>query len=83
VLVQQALGTVDDGRDSVEVLVQRNDTLDEIFRSVGLDIQTLNELRARPEIRKALDLLRPGDIITLVHADGVPAVAEQADQQTR
>jgi len=70
-LVQQAPVPVDDGPDSVEVLVQRNDTLDEIFRSVGLDIQTLNELRARPEIRKALDLLRPGDIITLVHADGV------------
>jgi len=38
---------------------------------VGLDIATLNALRARPEVRKALDLLRPGDIITLVHADGV------------
>jgi murein DD-endopeptidase MepM/ murein hydrolase activator NlpD len=70
-LVQQAPQPVDDGPDSVEVLVQRDDTLDEIFRSVGLDIQTLQELRARPEIRKALDLLRPGDIITLVHADGV------------
>ena len=70
-LVQAVPQPVDDGPDSVEVLVQRNDTLDEIFRSVGLDIQTLNELRARPEIRKALDLLRPGDIITLVHADGV------------
>ena len=70
-LVQAVPQPVDDGPDSVEVLVQRDDTLDEIFRSVGLDIQTLNELRARPEIRKALDLLRPGDIITLVHADGV------------
>jgi murein DD-endopeptidase MepM/ murein hydrolase activator NlpD len=70
-LVQQAPQPVDDGPDSVEVMVQRDDTLDEIFRSVGLDIQTLNQLRARPEIRKALDLLRPGDIITLVHADGV------------
>jgi murein DD-endopeptidase MepM/ murein hydrolase activator NlpD len=70
-LVQQAPQPVDDGPDSVEVMVQRDDTLDEIFRSVGLDIETLNQLRARPEIRKALDLLRPGDIITLVHADGV------------
>jgi murein DD-endopeptidase MepM/ murein hydrolase activator NlpD len=70
-LVQQAPEPVDEGPDSVEVTVQRDDTLDQIFRSVGLDIATLNALRARPEVRKALDLLRPGDIITLVHADGV------------
>ena len=30
----------------------------------------LAELRARPEVRKALDVLRPGDIITLTHLDG-------------
>jgi murein DD-endopeptidase MepM/ murein hydrolase activator NlpD len=70
-LVQQAPEPVDDGPDSVEYTVQRDDTLDQIFRSVGLDVDTLAELRARPEIRKALDILRPGDIITLVHADGV------------
>ena len=70
-LVQQAPEPVDEGPDSVEVTVQRDDTLDQIFRSVGLDVETLAELRARPEIRKALDILRPGDIITLVHADGV------------
>jgi murein DD-endopeptidase MepM/ murein hydrolase activator NlpD len=63
--------TVDDGPDSVEVTVQRDDTLDQIFRSVGIDIATLAELRSRPEVRKALDVLRPGDIITLTHADGV------------
>jgi murein DD-endopeptidase MepM/ murein hydrolase activator NlpD len=62
---------VDDGPDSVEVTVQRDDTLDQIFRSIGLDLGTLAELRSRPEVRKALDVLRPGDIITLTHADGV------------
>ena len=56
--------------DSVEVTVQRNDTLDRIFRSVGIDMAALAELRARPEVRKALDILRPGDIITLTHLDG-------------
>jgi murein DD-endopeptidase MepM/ murein hydrolase activator NlpD len=70
-LVQQAPEPVDEGPDSVEVTVQRDDTLDQIFRSVGLDVATLNDLRARPEVRKALDVLRPGDIITLTHADGV------------
>jgi murein DD-endopeptidase MepM/ murein hydrolase activator NlpD len=66
-----AAEAVDEGPDSVEVTVQRDDTLDQIFRSVGLDIATLNELRSRPEVRKALDVLRPGDIITLTHIDGV------------
>jgi murein DD-endopeptidase MepM/ murein hydrolase activator NlpD len=56
--------------DVIDVQVQRNDTLDRIFRSVGIDIATLSELRQLPDVRKALDLLRPGDIITLTHADG-------------
>jgi murein DD-endopeptidase MepM/ murein hydrolase activator NlpD len=56
--------------NSVEVTVQRNDTLDRIFRTAGIDLATLAELRTRPEVRKALDLLRPGDSITLTHIDG-------------
>lgn len=60
-----------DAPQNVEVTVQRNDTLDRIFRSVGIDIATLAELRTLPDARKALDILRPGDIITLTHADGV------------
>jgi murein DD-endopeptidase MepM/ murein hydrolase activator NlpD len=63
-------GSADSGPHRVEVTVQRNDTLDRIFRSVGLDIATLTELRRLPDARKAIDLLRPGDIITLTHADG-------------
>jgi murein DD-endopeptidase MepM/ murein hydrolase activator NlpD len=56
---------------NVEYTVQRNDTLDQIFRSVGLDLSALVELRQRPEVRRALDIVRPGDIITLTHVDGV------------
>ena len=56
--------------DSVAVTVQRNDTMDRIFRSVGIDMAALAELRSRPEVRKALDVVRPGDIITLTHIDG-------------
>jgi murein DD-endopeptidase MepM/ murein hydrolase activator NlpD len=59
------------GPANVEVEVQRNDTLDRIFRSVGIDNATLAELRTVPDVRKALDILRPGDIITLTHANGV------------
>ena len=56
--------------DSVEYTVQRNDTLDRIFRTVGIDMAALAELRQRPEVRRALDFVRPGDIITLTHVDG-------------
>jgi len=56
--------------DSVEYTVQRNDTLDRIFRSVGIDMAALAELRSRPEVRRALDIVRPGDIITFTHIDG-------------
>jgi murein DD-endopeptidase MepM/ murein hydrolase activator NlpD len=56
--------------DSVEYTVQRNDTLDRIFRTIGLDIGALAELRSLPEVRRALDIVRPGDIITFTHVDG-------------
>ena len=66
-----ATEAIDEGPDSVEITVQPDDTLDQIFRSVGIDLGTLASLRTRPEVRKALDILRPGDIITLTYADGV------------
>jgi len=60
----------EDRPENVAVTVQRNDTLDRIFRSVGIDNATLAELRTLPDVRRALDILRPGDIITLTHVDG-------------
>jgi murein DD-endopeptidase MepM/ murein hydrolase activator NlpD len=60
----------EDTPDSVEYTVQRNDTLDRIFRTVGLDIRALAELRSLPEVRRALDIVRPGDTITFTHVDG-------------
>ena len=63
--------TLDTGPDSIEVTVQRNDTLERIFRSAGIDAATIAELRNLPDARSALDLLRPGDIIRLEHIDGV------------
>ena len=60
----------EDELDSIEVTVRRNDTLDQIFRTASLDLGTLAELRRRPEVRKALDLLRPGENITLTHQHG-------------
>ena len=72
-----------DGPDRVEVVVQRNDTLDQIFRSSGLDMATLAELRALPEVRKALDLLRPGDVITMTHEAGQLLTLERRISQTQ
>ena len=69
--VETASTMVDeDFPENVEYTVQRNDTLDQIFRSVGVDLAELAELRQRPEIRRALDIVRPGDIITFTHVDG-------------
>jgi len=69
--VAQADEALGPGPDSIEVTVQRNDTLDRIFRSAGIDAATIAELRNLPDARRALDLLRPGDIIRLEHIDGV------------
>jgi murein DD-endopeptidase MepM/ murein hydrolase activator NlpD len=60
----------EEGPASIEVTVQRNDTLDRIFRAASIDLGTLAELRRRPEVRKALDVLRPGESITLTHQHG-------------
>ncbi len=60
----------EDFPENVEYTVQRNDTLDQIFRTVGVDMAALVELRQRPEVRRALDIVRPGDIITFTHIDG-------------
>ena len=58
------------GPESIELTVRPNDTLDGLFRAAGLDLATLAQLRQRPEVRKALDNLRPGDVITLTWLDG-------------
>jgi murein DD-endopeptidase MepM/ murein hydrolase activator NlpD len=56
--------------ETYEITVRRNDTLDAIFREMQLSIADLAQLRSLPEVRKSLDLLRPGDIIMLTHLDG-------------
>jgi len=56
--------------DSLEIVIRRNDTLDAIFRQMELSLADLAELRRLPDVRKSLDLLRPGDIILLTHLNG-------------
>ena len=54
----------------VAVTIGRNDTLDQVFRGLQLKLSDLAELRGLPEVRKSLDMIRPGDVIQLTHLNG-------------
>jgi murein DD-endopeptidase MepM/ murein hydrolase activator NlpD len=56
--------------ETTEFVVRPNDTLDKIFRHLELSIADLAAIRTLPDVRKSLDMLRPGDRITFVHRDG-------------
>lgn len=56
--------------DTIDVVVGRNDTLDRIFRRLDLNLTDLASIRLLPGIRQGLDLLRPGDQITVTHSNG-------------
>jgi len=54
----------------VAITIGRNDTLDRVFRELQLQISDLAALRSLPDVRKSLDIIRPGDVIQLTHLDG-------------
>src|SRR5688572_3508238 len=54
----------------VAITIGRNDTLDQIFRGLQLKLSDLAELRSLPDVRKSLDMIRPGDVIQLTHLGG-------------
>lgn len=54
----------------VAVKIGRNDTLDQVFRGLQLKLSDLAELRSLPDVRKSLDMIRPGDVIQLTHLNG-------------
>ncbi len=54
----------------VAVTIGRNDTLDQIFRELRLQISDLAALRSLPDVRKSLDVIRPGDVIQMTHLGG-------------
>jgi len=56
--------------EAEHITIHRNDTLDAIFRKLQLSLADLAELRALPDVRHSLDMLRPGDVIMLTHLDG-------------
>jgi murein DD-endopeptidase MepM/ murein hydrolase activator NlpD len=55
---------------STEVLVERNDTLDRIFRRLQLSLADLASMRGLPGIKTDLDRLRPGETLTFKSRDG-------------
>lgn len=54
----------------IAITIGRNDTLDQLFRGLQLRISDLAALRNLPDVRKSLDMIRPGDVIQLTHLDG-------------
>ena len=56
--------------ETVDLVVRRNDTLEKIFRRLDLKLVDLSAMLRLPDARKALSRLRPGDKMTVIHADG-------------
>lgn len=54
---------------TVEFVVRRNDTMERIFRQLQLSLEDLAAVRQMPEVKQALEMLRPGELITLIHAE--------------
>ena len=54
----------------VAVTIGRNDTLDRIFRELQLHVADLAALRNLPDVRRSLDIVRPGDVIQMTHLGG-------------
>jgi len=54
----------------VAITIGRNDTLDQLFRGLQLKLSDLAALRNLPDVRRSLDMIRPGDVIQLTHLDG-------------
>jgi murein DD-endopeptidase MepM/ murein hydrolase activator NlpD len=55
---------------SLDVIVNRDDTLDRIFRRLKLNLADLASLRALPGLKDRLDSLHPGESLHLTHKDG-------------
>src|SRR5437660_1233782 len=66
----QQLESASFGLSTVEVIVNRNDTLDRIFRRLKLSLADLASLRSLPGLKARLDSLRPGESLRLSHRDG-------------
>ena len=55
---------------TIEVVVSRNDTMDQLFRRFELNLADLAKLRGLPELRSQMDRLRPGELLRFMHHGG-------------
>ncbi|HEY6452329.1 MAG TPA: peptidoglycan DD-metalloendopeptidase family protein [Steroidobacteraceae bacterium] len=55
----------------IDVIVQRNDTLDHIFRRLQISLSDLADIRALAGVRAMLDRLNPGEHLKFLQRDGV------------
>lgn len=55
---------------TIEVVVNRNDTMDRLFRRFELNLADLATLRGLPELRSQIDMLKPGELLRLMHRGG-------------
>jgi murein DD-endopeptidase MepM/ murein hydrolase activator NlpD len=62
--VDAALEAASAGLSRVSVVVQRNDTLDQIFRRMEISLADLANIRTLAAARSALDRVKPGDQLT-------------------
>jgi murein DD-endopeptidase MepM/ murein hydrolase activator NlpD len=58
------------GFSTIDVVVSRNDTMDQLFRRFELNLADLASLRNLPELRSQVDRLRPGESLKLIHRGG-------------
>jgi murein DD-endopeptidase MepM/ murein hydrolase activator NlpD len=70
VLEMPVLPVVSVGFSTIEVVVNRNDTMDRLFRRFELNLGDLAALRSLPDLRSQLDRLRPGELLRLMHRGG-------------
>ncbi|HAB16613.1 MAG TPA: hypothetical protein DCE44_09195, partial [Verrucomicrobiales bacterium] len=55
---------------TIEVVVRRNDTMDQLFRRFELNLADLATLRGLPELRTQFDRLKPGELLRFTHHEG-------------
>lgn len=55
---------------TVDYIVRRHDTLEEIFRALKLRVDDLTAILSVRGVRKALNRIKPGDKLTFVHTAG-------------
>jgi murein DD-endopeptidase MepM/ murein hydrolase activator NlpD len=68
-LIGQTGAIVDPATAILDLLVERGDTLEVLFRRNGLSLTDLADLVALPGVGSGLKLLRPGDRLEIAHRD--------------